>query len=126
MTKTDFPASEQGRLASRILSIPADRIGVWASSLCVVHCLLTPVVISMSAVFAHFLPSEEWAHRSLAIVIAAVGAIALVKGYGRHRRRRVLAFMAIGLTLIFAGAYFGDRLPSHGPRCWSRLPAAFL
>ncbi len=102
-----------GAVIGRLSAIPADGIGIWTSSLCVVHCLLTPIVLSVSAVSAHFLPSEEWVHRSLAIVIAALGAIALVKGYHLHRRRWVLGLMATGLTLIFGGAYWGDRLPSH-------------
>jgi Mn2+/Fe2+ NRAMP family transporter len=52
-----------------------DRIGVFASALCVVHCLLTPILISMSAVFAHFLPSDERVHRTLALLIALIGAM---------------------------------------------------
>ena len=46
---------------------------------CVIHCLLTPVVLSISSVSAHFLPSEERTHRALAVAIAALGAIALLK-----------------------------------------------
>ena len=91
----------------------ADRVGVWTSTLCVVHCLLTPVLLSMSAVAAHFLPSEERVHRSLALAIALIGTFALIRGFRRHRRRRVLSLMTAGLLCIFFGAYFGDRLPSH-------------
>jgi hypothetical protein len=79
----------------------------------VIHCLLTPVVLSFSAVSAHFLPSEERTHRALAVAIAGLGAIALVKGYRTHRSSRVLFLMATGLAFIFGGAYWGDRLPSH-------------
>ena len=53
-------------------------------------------------------------YRTLAVVITALGAIALVKGYRRHRSWRVLALMAVGLAFIFGGAYWGDHLPSHG------------
>lgn len=90
---------------SRTLAFPVDQIGVWTSTLCVIHCLLTPVVLSLSTVSAHFLPSEERTHRTLAVVITALGAIALVKGYRRHRSWRVLALMAVGLAFIFGGAY---------------------
>jgi uncharacterized membrane protein YfcA len=86
---------------------------MWTSGLCVIHCLLTPVVLSLSAVSAHFLPSEERTHRLLAVVIAALGAIALIKGYRNHRRHHVLFLMIAGLACIFAGAYWGDSLPSH-------------
>ncbi len=91
----------------------ADRVGIWASALCVVHCLATPFLISFSAVFAHFLPGEERIHRTLAVLITAFAAAALIRGFRVHGRRRTLVCMAAGLALIFFGAWFGDRLPSH-------------
>jgi len=94
-------------------AISVDQIGIWTSGLCVVHCLLTPVLISFSAVFAHFLPSEERTHRLLAVIIAALGALALIKGYCSHGRPHVLLLMAVGLACIFAGAFGGNHLPSH-------------
>ena len=98
-------------IARRVFN--ADRLGIAASSLCVVHCLLTPVLISASAVLAHTLPSEEHTHRVLAVAVTAVGAFALLRGFRKHGRRRVLACLAVGLALIFTGAMFGDKLPSH-------------
>ena len=94
-------------------AISADHLGIGASALCVVHCLLTPILISFSAVFAHFLPSEEKTHRILAIVVTALGASALITGYRSHRRPHVLILAAIGLACIFAGAFWGDALPAH-------------
>ena len=94
-------------------SLRADCLGVIASTLCFVHCILTPVVLSLSAVSVHYLHSEEKLHRLLAVLIAGLGGFAGVSGYGKHRRSRVLLLMSCGLILIFAGAYWGDRLPSH-------------
>ncbi|MEI9978988.1 MAG: MerC domain-containing protein [Edaphobacter sp.] len=74
---------------------------------------MTPVLLSASAVFAHFLPGEEKTHRTLAIGVAALGAVALIKGFRTHGRRRILGLMALGLGFIFAGAFYGDRLPAH-------------
>jgi hypothetical protein len=62
----------------------ADRLGTWTSALCVVHCLLTPVLLSFSTVVAHLMPAEESVHRSLALLGCIAGA-----------------------------AWFGDKLPSH-------------
>jgi MerC mercury resistance protein len=92
----------------------ADTLGIWASTLCVVHCVATPVLISASAVFAHLIPGEEKTHRALAIGIATLGGIALVRGFRTHGRRRILGLMALGLACIFAGAFYGDRMSSHG------------
>jgi hypothetical protein len=98
----------------RASTFSADNLGVWASALCVVHCVVTPVLISMSVVMARFIPGEERTHRALAVGVAALGAMALVKGFRTHGRRRILGLMALGLAFIFAGAFFGERLPSHG------------
>jgi predicted membrane channel-forming protein YqfA (hemolysin III family) len=114
MTESRLPQDSATNNRSRMLAFSVDQIGVWTSTLCLVHCLLTPVVLSLSAVSAHFLPSEERTHRTLAVAIAALGAIALIKGYRNHRSLRVLLLMVGGLAFIFGGAFWGDHLPSHG------------
>jgi hypothetical protein len=80
-----------------------------------VHCLLTPVLLSASVTLAHLLPGEESTHRALAAIVATLGAIALIRGFRIHGKRRILAWMAMGLGCIFFAAWFGDRLPS---RAW--------
>jgi hypothetical protein len=90
-----------------------DRVGIVTSTLCFVHCVATPVVLSLSAVSSHFLPSEEHTHRLLAVFVTILGALATGFGYRAHRRKRVLGAVLLGLLLICSGAYFGDLLPSH-------------
>lgn len=98
---------------SSTLTARLDRAGIYASALCFVHCLATPIVLSLSAVTAHFLPSEEHTHRTMAVLVTILGALALGSGYRRHKQRSILVLMAAGLALIFFGAYFGDSLPNH-------------
>ena len=90
-----------------------DRLGMVASALCFVHCLVTPVLLSFSAVYAHFLPSEEHTHRVLAVAVTSIGATAVGLGYRRHKQRSIWGLIGLGLCLIVSGAHFGDRLPSH-------------
>jgi hypothetical protein len=90
-----------------------DRVGIAASALCFVHCVATPVLLSLSAVSSHFLPSEEHTHRLLAVFVTIIGAAAIGFGYRKHRKKRVLGTTSLGLLLICSGAYFGDLLPSH-------------
>jgi hypothetical protein len=91
-----------------------------------VHCALTPVVLSFSAVSVHYLPSEERTHRILAIVIAALGAIALIRGFRRHRRGRVVALMAPGLACIWGAALYGERVHCHVAEIAVTLLGSFL
>jgi len=86
-------------------------LGMWTSTLCVVHCLVTPVLLSFSAVFAHFLPAEENVHRSLALLVAMCGGLALLLGFRKHRRNTVIFMMIGGLGCIAGTAWFGDDLP---------------
>ena len=91
-----------------------DKLGIWASALCVVHCIVTPVLLSLSVVFARLLPGEERTHHFMAGAVATFGAAALVNGFRTHGRRRILVLMAMGLACIFFGAFWSDLLPSHG------------
>jgi hypothetical protein len=100
-------------LGSQAKAAWSDRLGIYASVACVVHCMVTPVLLSFSVVFAHLLPSEKRTHRTLAVAIAALGAIALIRGLRRHRRGIVAWLMAVGLACIFLTAIFGDKLSRH-------------
>ena len=105
--------SESMNVSPRTFLFSADRLGIWASALCVVHCIVAPVLLSLSVVFARLLPGEAQTHRFLAVSVAALGAVALVNGFRTHGRRRILVLMAMGLACIFFGAFWSDLLPSH-------------
>jgi uncharacterized membrane protein YfcA len=103
-----------------------DRLGALTSALCIVHCLLTPVLLSLSSVLAHVLPGEEPIHRALSLLVALFGAAALLSGFRRHRRTRVLTLMLAGLALIAGAAWFGDRLPTHAAEVLVTLAGSAL
>jgi hypothetical protein len=104
----------------------ADRLGILASTVCFVHCLVTPAVLSLSAVWVHSLPSDERFHRWMAVAVAGLGGLAAATGYRRHRRLRVLVLMAGGLSLIFAAAWFGNLMPSHSAEIITTMAGSCL
>jgi hypothetical protein len=57
-----------------------DAIGIGASLLCAVHCLLLPFMLAFAPALAHFLPGDEAVHRTLACSLAAVGLVAFRAG----------------------------------------------
>lgn len=54
----------------------ADLAGAAASGVCLVHCLLTPVLISLAPDLLPYLPGDVWFHRTLAVGIILLGAVA--------------------------------------------------
>jgi hypothetical protein len=80
-----------------------DGAGATASLVCAVHCALMPLVITLlPLVGLGFLSSEpvEW---SLLGLSALLGVSSLCLGYRRHRSRKALCVLAVGLGLIAAG-----------------------
>jgi uncharacterized membrane protein YfcA len=91
-----------------------DVVGIGASTLCAIHCVLLPVALAFAPTLAHLLPGSEVVHRTLAYLLAAVGLIAFWTGYKVHRRKYVVLLLALGILGVTAGAYAGFLLPSHG------------
>jgi hypothetical protein len=88
----------------------ADTAGAIASGICLIHCLLTPLLISLFPSILPFLPGDATFHRALAIGILLLGAAAFVPGYRLHRRKSLLALVASGMLLILAVAWTGETL----------------
>jgi hypothetical protein len=75
-----------------------------------VHCLLTPVVISLFPDIIPYLPGDASFHRWLAIGIVLMGFAGFVPGYRQHRRKSLLALIGIGMCLILFVAWKGESL----------------
>lgn len=90
-----------------------DAIGIGASTLCVIHCMLFPVLLAFSPTLAHFVPGSESIHRMFAYLLAAIGLVAFWAGYKVHRRKVVLLLLGIGVSGVTVGAYADSLLPTH-------------
>jgi len=75
-----------------------------------VHCLLTPVVISLFPDIIPYLPGDTSFHRWLAIGIVLFGFVGFVPGYMVHRRKPLLALIGIGMSLVLLVAWKGESL----------------
>jgi hypothetical protein len=75
-----------------------------------VHCLLTPVVISLFPDIIPYLPGDASFHRLLVVGIVLFGLVGFVPGYMVHRRKPLLALIGIGMCLILVVAWSGEGL----------------
>ncbi|MCB0324962.1 MAG: MerC domain-containing protein [Bdellovibrionales bacterium] len=87
----------------------ADHLGVCTSALCLVHCLVAPLIVPLLPLTA-LGDHEEWVHVVLAIVVVTAASFAFGRGYRRHGRRYPLQLAGIGSMLILAALFL-----SHEP-----------
>lgn len=77
-----------------------DRAGIWLSSLCLIHCVLTIVIVSVVGAGSQFLLAPE-VHRiglAIALLIAAVAT-----GWGALSHRKAAPFVIAMSGLTFMG-----------------------
>lgn len=86
-----------------------DKIGIFLSGLCAVHCLVTPLLLLTLPVLGQAF-EEESVHLIMALFVAPVGGFAFWSGYKHHKKAKVLALGILGILLI-AGA-------SVAPHSW--------
>ena len=112
MTNTIEQAIEQIETPQSIRSF--DMLGIAASSICLVHCLAMPFVIT-------FLPLLGWqflegkaAHQILAAFVFSFAIFGIVPGYLKHHEKSVLAGMVVGLSCVLVATLFcGTLLPEN-------------
>ena len=101
-----------------------DRVGVFASVLCAIHCALTPILLLMLPTFGRVW-SHPASHWGMALFVVPVAAFTLTRGFRRHRRRWVVGVGVLGMALVVAGAavpYIGESQAPDGGNETSLTP----
>jgi hypothetical protein len=84
-----------------------DRLGISASILCVVHCLLTPVALVFLPLVGASLV-HGWIHSAIIAVVVPVALYALWIGYRIHRHTSVIWLAVFGFGAIALAMTFGE------------------
>jgi hypothetical protein len=77
-----------------------DKIGMFLSFLCAVHCILTPVLILSLPIMARYYMAHPAFHWLLALLVLPVGVLAFYQGYRHHRRLAVFWLGIPGLVIV--------------------------
>lgn len=80
----------------------ADRIGVFASVACLIHCLLLPLLVPLLPLLAGVAETES-VHEGLLIFLTVCALLAFVPGYRTHRAFSVVACGVLGVLLLTGG-----------------------
>lgn len=104
-----------------------DRTAISASALCMLHCLLTPVLLIVAPVVSSTLLADEAFHKALVMFVIPVSVIALFMGCRHHKDRTVGILGAIGLISLVLIAFFGhDLLGEIGEKAATVISGAIL
>jgi hypothetical protein len=83
-----------------------DMLGIAASTICLVHCLAMPFIITFLPLLGWQFLEGKLAHQVLATFVFAFAIFGIVPGYLKHHRPTVLAGMVLGLGLVLVATCF--------------------
>jgi hypothetical protein len=100
-SETRFTLPNQDFSKSKLEQI-LDKTGIWLSGLCMVHCILTPIVLILLPMMTF--AKSEWVHLVLAGVLPIIAFGAFIPGVRRHKDWAVIKIGLVGLALIIFAA----------------------
>ncbi|AKS40731.1 MerC domain-containing protein [Wenzhouxiangella marina] len=87
-----------------------DRAGICVSAVCLVQCLLLPVLVLVSPLGSLGFFGEEAFHWLLWFLILPISMAAFGLGFRQHGNRRMLVLGGLGLALVSFSTFFGHEL----------------
>lgn len=104
-----------------------DKAAVSLSLLCIAHCLLLPVAVSIIPVFAVLPLEDEFFHTLLLILVLPTSCIGLTLGCKKHQRWKLALWGAVGLSIIVLAAFFGhDTVGEFGEKVLTLLGSIII
>lgn len=80
---------------------PWDVWGLVLSSLCLIHCLLTPLaLLILPSLVPHWLRAEGHGHHWFYIGLVAVALFSVTSGFRRHRNWSAAGWLLSGLVVV--------------------------
>lgn len=90
-----------------------DRLAIALSLLCLLHCLVTPLIIIMPALGGLIALDHDQFHQFMLFFVVPVGVVALTAGYRHHRSLRIALSGLAGLVLLALAVRLGHELAGH-------------
>jgi len=82
-----------------------DQAALVGSAVCMVHCLMLPIVFAAAPALSVFFFIPESFHHWVIAFAAPAAVIALSSGRARHRTVFPVTFGCVGLTMLVLGAF---------------------
>lgn len=87
-----------------------ERVGLWASALCAVHCLATPLLVALAPSLGGLFAQTEWAEGVLLLSASALSLWLLYRGAWRRRHWQPMALFGAAVACLTGGVVAGTAL----------------
>ena len=88
----------------------ADKIAISLSSLCVMHCFLTPLLLVSAPSVAMLGLDSEWFHIWMVIGVLPISLYALNRGCKEHKQSSFFRLGVVGILLLVSALFVEDKL----------------
>ena len=88
----------------------ADRMAISASSLCAIHCLALPVILSVFPAVGGAFFGEEAFHVWLIWAVVPLSVLSLLLGCTRHKSTMVIYCGLAGVSILIVSALLGHEI----------------
>ena len=96
-----------------------DRIGIFLSISCCIHCLATPIILMLAPSVAEYFESE-YIHVILFVLVAPVALFSFISTYKKNGHKKPLTIGLVGLFGLFIGMFIHSFL-EHGHSHYSEI-----
>jgi len=101
-----------------IQSTTLDKIGIFLSGVCLLHCLITPIIVTLLPILSLSLAVEHLLFHTLMLwLVVPTSCIALFLGCRKHKKISIAATGIIGILVLISVATIGhDLLTESGEK----------
>ena len=103
-----------------------DRAAICFSSLCILHCLLLPVLLVAYPIGILVTLSDEMFHQIMVSVALPLSLVSLYVGYGHHKRNQLIVFGSVGLGMLMLPLVVPHELISETKETWLTVAGALI
>ena len=103
-----------------------DRIGVIVSSVCLVHCLLLPIIVATLPLWPLGESLHVWLHPVFALLLIPITLMAIRSGLRKHGQKAPGLLLGSGLLVILGAALWGHATPGFAAESMLTLAGSGL
>ncbi|TQV72104.1 MerC domain-containing protein [Aliikangiella marina] len=104
-----------------------DKTAIGLSFLCVVHCLILPLLLILVPSSTLQMFSDEGFHQGILIAVFISSFTALTIGFKKHKQISIVYWISAGLMILFSAALLGhDLLGEYAEKILTVLGAAII